>query len=120
MGAEFTGQMLKRKYWTAEKVENASVVHTRFLKDVKRVTDPGGESFNSFLIVSGGVGWSGTRTGAQAIADQGGSRGNGAFQQIRNSYGKIAGEVTPRQSAINRAERGSAAILRAISAHVDN
>src|SRR5688572_10809452 len=103
--------MLKRKYSTGEKVENASVVHTRFLKDVKRLTDPGGESFNSFLIISGGVGWSGTRAGAQAIADQGGSRGNGAFQQIRNSYGKIAGEVTIREFAIKQAESGSAAAL---------
>jgi hypothetical protein len=120
VATDFTGQMLKRKYSTSEKVENASVVHTRFLKDVKRLTDPGGESFNSFLIISGGVGWSGTRAGAQAVADQGGSRGNGAFQQIRNSYGKIAGEVTIREFAIKQAESGSASALRAISSHVDN
>jgi hypothetical protein len=120
VGSTFTEQMFKRKYSTAEKVENASILHTRFLKDVKRETNPGGESFNSFLIISGGVGWSGTRAGAQAISDQGGSRGNGAFQQIRNSYGKIAGEVTIREFAIKQAESGSAAALRAISTHVDN
>lgn len=119
MGTTFTEQLLKRKYASAAKVETAGLLATRFLKDVPRLTDPGGESFNSFLTISGGVGWSGTRAGVQAICDQGGQRGNGAFQQIRNSYGKIAGEVTIREFAIKQAESGSAAAMRAIGAHVD-
>lgn len=119
MGTTFTEQLLKRKYASGEKVQHAGLLATRFLKDVNRLTDPGGESFNSFLTISGGVGWSGTRAGAQAIADQGGQRGNGAFQQIRNSYGKVAGEVTIREFAIKQAESGSASAMRAIGAHVD-
>ncbi len=119
MGTTFTEQLLKRKYASGAKVQHAGLLATRFLKDCNTLTDPGGESFNSFLTISGGVGWSSTRTAAQAIADQGGQRGNGAFQQIRNSYGKVAGEVTIREFAIKQAESGSAAAMRAIGAHVD-
>lgn len=120
MGQTYTEQLLKRKYSSNSKVVNQSIVNTRFLRDIKRTTNPGGESWNSFLIISGGVGWSGSRTGAQAIADQGGQRGNGAFQQIRNSYGKIAGEVTISEFDIKQGDSGDAAALRATATHVDN
>jgi hypothetical protein len=117
---DLVSQLLKRKYSTKEKVENASVIATRFMRDVNRMTDPGGESFNSFLTISGGVGWSGTRAGAQVISDQGGNRGNGQWQQLRNSYGKIAGEVRFDEFAVKQANSKDASALRAIGAHVDN
>lgn len=120
MAQTYAEQLLKRKYSSNQKVVNQSVVDTRFLRDIKRTVSPGGESWNSFLIISGGVGWTGTRTAAQAIADQGGQRGNGAFQQIRNSYGKVAGEVTIREFDIKQGDAGDAGALRAIGAHVDN
>ena len=120
MAQTYAEQLLKRKYSSAQKVVNQSVVATRFLREIRRTTNPGGESWNSFLIISGGVGWTGSRPGAQAIADQGGQRGNGSFQQIRNSYGKVAGEVTISEFDIKQGDSQDAAALRAIGSHVDN
>lgn len=116
----YVQDFLKRKYSSAGKVENAAHVNTVLLRDIPRTQSPGGESFNSFLTVSGGVGWSGTRAGAQAIANQGGDRGNGVFQQIRNSYGKVAGEVTIDEFAVKQGNDANAAAIRAIGAHVDS
>lgn len=119
MAQDLVSQLLKRKYSTSDKVEDASRMSTRFIRDLPKLTDPGGESFNSFLTISGGVGWSGTRAGAQAVSGQGGQRGNGQWQQIRNSYGKIAGEVQFDEFAVKQANSASASALRAIGAYVD-
>lgn len=119
MGTTYVEQALKRRYPTNQKVINLSVMKTRFMRDIKRTTGAGGESWNSFLMISGGVGWTGTRLGAQAIADQGGSRGNGAFQQVRNSYGKLAGEVSINDFDIDQGDGGDASAFRALFAHTD-
>lgn len=107
-------ELLKRRYSSGEKVENAGLLDTKFLKDVKRTVNPQGESFNSFITVSGGVGWSGNRASAVAISNQavGTGRGNGSFQQIRNSWGKIAGEVRFQEMLIKATDSGDAAAGR--------
>ena len=69
MAQTYAEQLLKRKYSSNQKVVNQSVVDTRFLRDIKRTVSPGGESWNSFLIISGGVGWTGTRTAAHMMVD---------------------------------------------------
>src|SRR5688572_31364890 len=92
---------------------------TRFLSAVKRSVNPDGESFNSFIQISAGVGWGGTRSGARAIANQGGRRGNGSFQQIRNAQGCLKGEVVVTEREVKRGNSGDAAALRAMGAHVD-
>lgn len=119
MGNTYSEQLLKRKYSTAEKVANLALMPTRFLSAVKRTVNPDGESFNSFIQISAGVGWSGTRSGARAVANQGGRRGNGSFQQIRNSQGCLKGEVVVTEREVKRGNSGDAAALRAMGAHVD-
>jgi hypothetical protein len=112
-------QLLKRKYSTQEKVDNIGLVKTTFTKDVPKKVDPEGESYTSFLTVSGGQGWSGTRTGARAISGQGNGRGNGDWIQITNKHGSIKGEVRWDELDIKRANSGSASAMRAVLAHTD-
>lgn len=119
MGNTYTEQLLKRKYSSTEKVTNLALMPTRFLSAVKRSVNPDGESFNSFIQISGGVGWAGTRSGARSIANQGGRRGNGSFQQIRNAQGCLKGEVVVAEREVKRGNSGDAAALRAMGAHVD-
>lgn len=119
MGNTYAEQLFKRKYDTAEKVANIAIMPTRFLSAVKRTTSPDGESFTSFIQISGGVGWSGTRAGARAIAGQGGGRGNGSFQQIKNAQGCLKGEVLVTERNVKRGNSGDAAALRAMAAAVD-
>lgn len=119
MGNTYSEQLLKRKYSTTEKVANLALMPTRFLSAVRRTVNPDGESFNSFIQISAGVGWSGTRSGARAIANQGGRRGNGSWQQIRNSQGCLKGEVVVTEREVKRGNSGDAAALRAMGAHVD-
>lgn len=119
MGNTLSEQLLKRKYDNSSKVENAGLVATAFLKQVSRVTNPSGDSYTTFLTLSGGVGWAGSRAGAQAISGQGGTRGNGAWQQIKNSRGVLKGEVTVEEQEIKRANSGDASALRALAAHSD-
>lgn len=119
MGNTYSEQLFKRKYSSATKVMNLSTVDTVFLDAVSKSTSPDGESFNSFVQISGGVGWSGTRAGARAVANQGGRRGNGSFQQIRNAQGCLKGEVTVDEREVKRGNNGDAAALRAMAAHVD-
>lgn len=119
MGNTYSEQLFKRKYATGEKVMNLALMDTVFVDAVSRSTSPDGESFNSFVQISGGVGWSGTRSGARAVANQGGRRGNGSFQQIRNAQGCVKGEVTVDEREVKRGNSGDAAALRAMAAHVD-
>lgn len=119
MGNTYAEQLFKRKYDTASKVANIALMPTQFLSAVKRTESPDGESFNSFIQISGGVGWSGTRAGARAVANQGGSRGNGSFQQIRNAQGCLKGEVAVGEREVKRGNSGDAAALRAMAAAVD-
>jgi len=119
VGNTYSEQLLKRKYDTHEKVANLALMPTRFLSAVKRSVNPDGESFNSFIQISAGVGWGGTRSGARAIANQGGRRGNGSFQQIRNAQGCLKGEVVVTEREVKRGNSGDAAALRAMGAHVD-
>lgn len=119
MGNTLSEQLLKRKYDNSSKVENAGLVATAFLKKVSRITNPSGDSYTTFLTISGGVGWAGSRAGAQAIAGQGGTRGNGAWQSIKNSRGQLKGEVTVEEQEIKRANSGDASALRALAAHSD-
>ncbi len=119
MGNTYSEQLFKRRYSSGAKVMNLSVVDTVFLDAVSRTTSPDGESFNSFVQISGGVGWSGTRAGARAVANQGGRRGNGSFQQIRNAQGCLTGEVTVDEREVKRGNSGDAAALRAMAAHVE-
>jgi hypothetical protein len=119
VGNTYTEQLLKRKYDTHEKVANLALMPTRFLSAVKRSVNPDGESFTSFIQISGGVGWGGTRAGARAVANQGGRRGNGSFQQIKNSQGCLKGEVVVTEREVKRGNSGDAAALRAMGAHVD-
>jgi hypothetical protein len=119
VGNTYSEQLFKRKYATGEKVMNLALMDTVFLDAVSRSTSPDGESFNSFVQISGGVGWSGTRAGARAVANQGGRRGNGSFQQIRNAQGCVKGEVTVDEREVKRGNSGDAAALRAMAAHVD-
>jgi hypothetical protein len=119
VGNTYAEQLFKRKYDTAEKVANLALMPQRFLSAVKRSVSPDGESFNSFVQISGGVGWSGTRSGARAVAGQGGGRGNGSFQQIRNSQGCLKGEVSVAERNVKRGNSGDAAALRAMAAAVD-
>lgn len=119
MGNTYSEQLFKRKYSTGEKVMNLALVDAVFVEAVSRSTSPDGESFNSFVQISGGVGWSGTRAGARAVANQGGRRGNGSFQQIRNAQGCVKGEVTVDEREVKRGNSGDAAALRAMAAHVD-
>jgi hypothetical protein len=118
VGNTYSEQLFKRKY-SGSKPAELSTVDCVFLDAVSRSTSPDGESFNSFVQVSGGVGWSGTRSGARAVANQGGRRGNGSFQQIRNSQGCLKGEVTVDEREVKRGNSGDAAALRAMAAHVD-
>jgi hypothetical protein len=119
VGNTYSEQLLKRKYDTHEKVANLALMPTRFLSAVKRSVNPDGESFNSFIQISAGVGWGGTRSGARAIANQGGRLGNGSFQQIRNAQGCLKGEVVVTEREVKRGNSGDAAALRAMGAHVD-
>ena len=119
MANTYPEQMLKRKYDNRTKVENLALVDTGFLHKVPRTVGPDGESFTSFIQISGGVGWAGTRQGARAIAGQGGRRGNGSFQQIKNSAGALKGECEVRERDVARGDAGDAAALRAIAATVD-
>jgi hypothetical protein len=119
VGNTYTEQLLKRKYSSSDKVTNLALMPTRFLSAVKRSVNPDGESFNSFIQISGGVGWAGTRSGARSVANQGGRRGNGAFQQIRNAQGCLKGEVVVAEREVKRGNSGDAAALRAMGAHVD-
>jgi hypothetical protein len=119
MGSTWVEQSLKRRYPSNQKIVNQSFIKTRFMRKVPRTITAGGDSWNSFLMISGGVGWSGSRLGAQAIADQGGGRGNGAFQQVRNSYGKIAGEVTINDFDIDQGDNESASAFRAMFTQTD-
>lgn len=119
MGNTYAEQLFKRRYKTGEQVMNLSLVDTVFMDDLTRTVSPDGESFNSFVQISGGVGWSGTRAGARAVANQGGRRGNGSFQQIRNSQGCLKGEVTVDEREVKRGNSGDAAALRAMAAHVE-
>lgn len=118
MGNTYSEQMFKRRY-SGAKPMNLSLVDTVFLDDVSKTISPDGDSFNSFVQISGGVGWSGTRSGARAIANQGGRRGNGSFQQIRNAQGCLKGEVTIDEREVKRGNSGDAAALRAMAAHVE-
>lgn len=119
MGNTYSEQLFKRKYATGAQVMNLALVDTVFVDAISRSISPDGESFNSFVQISGGVGWSNTRRGARAIANQGGRRGNGSFQQIRNSQGCLKGEVTVDEREVKRGNSGDAAALRAMAAHVD-
>ena len=118
MGNTYSEQLFKRKY-SGTKPTNLALMDTVFLDAVSKSTSPDGESFNSFVQISGGVGWSGTRAGARAVANQGGRRGNGSFQQIRNAQGCLKGEVTVDEREVKRGNDGDAAALRAMAAHVD-
>lgn len=119
MGNTYPEQLLKRKYDSRTKVENLALVDTGFLQKVPRSAGPDGDSFTSFIQISGGVAWAGTRQGARAIAGQGGRRGNGSFQQIKNSAGALKGECEVRERDVARGNSGDAAALRAIAATVD-
>ena len=119
MGNTLGEQLLKRKYDSAEKVANIGLAKTVLIKDFKRPVNPDGDSFNSFLQISGGTGWSGTRAAARAIANQGGGRGNGAFQQIRNAQGCLKGEVAVAERLVKRANSGDASAMRAMAGAVD-
>lgn len=119
MGNTYTEQLFKRKYDTSEKVANIALMPTVCVKDIKRSVNPDGESFNSFIQIAGGVGWSGTRAGARAVANQGAGRGNGSFQQIRNAQGCLKGEVSVGEREVKRGNSGDAAALRAMAAAVD-
>jgi len=118
--ATFVPALLKRKYSTAAKVENAALIDNPFLALVSRKIDPEGESYTSFLTVAGGQGWSGTRAAVQTIAGQTGNIGNGDWVQVTNRHGKVAGEVRFTEASVKRAESGSAAAMRSIAAHVDS
>src|SRR5687768_9622866 len=90
---EHTSELQSRLHLVCRLLLEKKKMPTRFLSAVKRSVNPDCESFNSFIQISAGVGWGGTRSGARAIANQGGRRGNGSFQQIRNAQGCLKGEV---------------------------
>lgn len=119
MGNTYSEQLFKRKYDTSEKVANLAIMPQVFLSKVPRSVSPDGESFNSFVQISGGVGWGGTRSAVRAVAGQGSGRGNGSFQQIRNSQGCLKGEVQVDERNVKRGNSGDAAALRAMGAAVD-
>jgi hypothetical protein len=119
VGNTLPEQLLKRKYDSRTKVENLALVDTGFLQKVSRSVGPDGDSFTSFIQLSGGVAWAGTRQGARAIAGQGGRRGNGSFQAIKNSAGCLKGECEVRERDVARANSADASALRAIAATVD-
>lgn len=119
MGNTYAEQMFKRRYKSGEQVTNLSVVDTVILDEIPRSISPDGESFNSFVQVSGGVAWSATRSAVRAMANQGGRRGNGSFQQIRNAQGCLKGEVTIDEREVKRGNSGDAAALRAMAGHVE-
>lgn len=119
MGNTYTEQVLKKKYDSRTKVESIAMIDVGFTSEIPRTVGPDGEDFTSFLEISGGIGWSGTRQAARAAAGQGQQRGNGAFQAIKNSAGAIKGEARVRQRDVERGNDGNAAALRAIAASVD-
>lgn len=118
MGQTLSEQLLKRKY-SGEKPTNIALMPTSMVGGFSRPVNPDGDSFTSFIQLGGGVGWSGTRAGARAIANQGGGRGNGAFQQIKNSQGCLKGETAVTERDVKRADSGDASAMRAMAAAVD-
>ena len=119
MGNTYAEQVLKKKYDSRTKIDSIAFQDVGFINDIPRTVGPDGEDFTSFLELSGGIGWSGTRQAARAAAGQGAQRGNGSFQAIKNSAGAIKGEARVRQRDVERGNEGSAAALRAVAASVD-
>lgn len=112
-----TTELLKRRYSSAGKVENAGLIDTAFIKSVSRTSSPMGESFNSFITVSGGTGWGPNRSSVTTISSMGAAgarRGNGSFQQIRNSKGRVSGEVRFSEAMVKATDSGDAAAARII------
>jgi hypothetical protein len=119
VGNTLPEQLLKRKYDSREKVENLALVDTGVIGDFSRKSEADGDSWTSFVQISGGIAWAGTRAAAAAAAGQGGRRGNGSFQQIKNSTGAFKGEVEIRERDVKRANKADASAMRAIAAAVN-
>lgn len=119
MGNTITEQLLKRRYDDREIVANLSLVDTGVLGDFRRLSEADGDSWTSFVEISGGIAWSGTRAAVRGMANQGGDRGNGSFQQIKNSTGAMKGECQIRERVVKRANKKDASAMRAVAASIN-